>query len=160
MDLERPDTPQQPRPARIQPEAFLALLDRTIPMSRAFALSVPLLERGRAVVRLAWDDTMVRAGGTASGPTLMTLADTALYAAVLSELGDEPLAVTSDLHIRFLRRPKPADLVADAWLHKTGRLLVGTVQIHSAGDEAGGPVAHVTGTYVAPPRRRHREDAP
>ena len=110
---------------------------------------------GEAVLRLDYRDTQLRAGGTISGPTMMTLADTVLYAAVLTRIGYEPLAVTSDLNIRFLRKPEPRPLVARARLMRVGRRqVVGAVEIASEGSERGvliEPfVAHVTGTYAIP----------
>ena len=47
----------------------------------------------------------LRPGGTVSGPVLMTVADFALYVAILSEIGLVPLAVTTSLTINFLRKP-------------------------------------------------------
>jgi acyl-coenzyme A thioesterase PaaI-like protein len=59
---------------------------------------------GKAVrVRLVFDDTRLRPGGTVSGPTMMAPADTVMYALVLSAVGKVPLAVTTDLSINFLR---------------------------------------------------------
>jgi len=96
------------------------------------------------------DDT--RPGGTVSGPTLMALADTALYVAIHATVGITPHAVTSNLNINFLRRP-PADrdLLAVCKLMRVGRTLaVGEVSIVSEGDDD--PVAHVVGTYALPRR--------
>ena len=47
----------------------------------------------------------LRPGGTVSGPTMMTLADLALYIAILGEIGLVGLAVTTNLNINFLRKP-------------------------------------------------------
>jgi acyl-coenzyme A thioesterase PaaI-like protein len=60
------------------------------------------------------------------------------------------MAVTINLNINFLRKPKPdADLLARAEMLKVGkRLGVGEVYIRSAGDDA--PVAHATITYSIP----------
>jgi uncharacterized protein (TIGR00369 family) len=94
----------------------------------------------------------LRPGDTVSGPTLMALADAALYAAVLGAIGLVPLAVTTSLNINFLHRPAPGDLIADVKLLKVGqRLAVGEVSIHSEGRSE--PVAHVTATYSIPPKR-------
>ena len=72
----------------------------------------------------------LRPGGTLSGPTLMTMADTAMYFLLLSRLGPVALAVTTSLSINFLRRPPPADLLATARLLKLGsKLAVGEVHI-------------------------------
>ena len=47
---------------------------------------------------------------------MMELADFAMYVAVFSAVGPMPLAVTTNLNINFLRKPAPADLLADAKL--------------------------------------------
>ena len=94
----------------------------------------------------------LRPGDTVSGPTLMALADAALYAAVLGAIGLVPLAVTTSLNINFLHRPAPGDVIAEVKLLKVGqRLAVGEVSLHSEGQSD--PVAHVTATYSIPPRR-------
>jgi len=105
---------------------------------------------GGARVRQLFRDSLVRPGGTISGPTMMALADFAMYCAVLASIGPVPLAVTINLSINFLRRPAMRDLVGEARLMKLGkRLAVGEVTIFSDGDAA--PVAHVTSTYSIPP---------
>jgi uncharacterized protein (TIGR00369 family) len=95
----------------------------------------------------------LRPGDTVSGPTMMALADVAMYAALLGEIGLVPLAVTTSLNINFLRKPAQKDLYADARLLKVGkRLAVGEVTLYSDG-EADAPVAHVTCTYSIPDRK-------
>ncbi|MDQ1433702.1 MAG: hypothetical protein QOF59_518, partial [Actinomycetota bacterium] len=87
----------------------------------------------RARVRMKFDDLQLRPGGTISGPSLMTLADTGLWVALLAMIGREPLSVTSHLDIDFLRKPAPADVFAQTVLHKIGkRLAVGDVIMYSA----------------------------
>jgi uncharacterized protein (TIGR00369 family) len=114
-------------------------------------LSIDTVEHGRAVVRLAYQDNFIRPGGTISGPTMMMLADFALYLAVLSAIGPVALAVTINFNINFLRRPEQRDLIADASMLKLGkRLAVMEVTLYSDGSED--PVAHVTSTYSIPPK--------
>jgi acyl-coenzyme A thioesterase PaaI-like protein len=81
---------------------------------------------------------------------MMTLADVALYTAILGEIGLVALAVTSNLSINFLRKPAAdKDIVGYCKLVKVGRTLVmGEVMIYSRGDEK--PVAQVMGTYALP----------
>jgi uncharacterized protein (TIGR00369 family) len=95
----------------------------------------------------------LRPGGTVSGPTMMTLADVALYVAILGEIGIVPLTVTTSLNINFLRRPQPANSIrAESRLLKLGKtLVVGEVNIFSGDDPM--PVAHATGTYSIPPQK-------
>lgn len=96
-------------------------------------------------------DRDLRPGRTVSGPVLMGLADGAAYVAVLSRIGPQALAVTSNLNINFLRRPQPAELVAEARLLKVGRTLalVDVLLYCDAGgpDDLDRPVAQATVTY-------------
>jgi uncharacterized protein (TIGR00369 family) len=110
-------------------------------------------------VRSAFRETFIRPGGTISGPTMMALADFAMYVAILAAIGPVPLAVTINLNINFLRKPLQRDLVAEARLLKLGkRLATGEVVIYCAGlDE---PVAHAISTYSIPPRRNAPQQAP
>ncbi len=113
-------------------------------------LIVESCENRRARLRLEVDQTHLRPGGTISGPTMMLLADTAVYAAILTTIGAVALAVTTNLNINFLRKPEPnLDLIGESWLMKVGkRLIVGEVKIYSENDPE--PVAHATCTYSIP----------
>lgn len=100
-------------------------------------------------VRRHFQEGYIRPGGTISGPTMMELADFAMYVAVFSAVGPQPLAVTTNLNINFLRKPGKGDLIAEARLMKVGkRLAFGEVTIFSEGSSE--PVAHVTSTYSIP----------
>ena len=114
--------------------------------------SIERVDYGDVRVRWTFDERSLRPGGTISGPTMMELADFAMYVAVFSAIGAQPLAVTTNLNINFLRKPAQADLIADARLMKVGkRLTVGEVTIYSHGSDA--VVAHVTATYSIPQAR-------
>ena len=80
---------------------------------------------------------------------MMSIADYAMYIAILAQLGPVALAVTTNLSINFLRKPGQADLIADCSLLKLGkRLAVAEVSLRSDGSED--VVAHVVGTYSIP----------
>jgi acyl-coenzyme A thioesterase PaaI-like protein len=93
----------------------------------------------------------LRPGGTVSGPVMMTVADVALYVAILGEIGIVPLTVTTSLNVNFLRKPRAdADVIGVCRLLKLGkRLAVGEVTLYSEGSDD--PVAHAVGTYAIPP---------
>ena len=93
----------------------------------------------------------LRPGGTVSGPVLMSIADVAIYVAILGRIGIVPLTVTTSLTINFLRKPSSeARIIADCTLIKVGRtLIVGEVSLYSEGSSD--MVAHVVGTYSVPP---------
>jgi uncharacterized protein (TIGR00369 family) len=113
-------------------------------------LAIEAVWDGGCRVRQAFHELSLRPGGTISGPTMMALADFAMYVAVLAGIGPVPLAVTINLNINFLRKPAQRDLLAEARLLRLGRrLATGEVTIRSDGEEL--PVAHVTSTYSIPP---------
>ena len=102
------------------------------------------------LLRQRYSERMLRPGGTISGPTLMGLADCAMYVVLLSAIGPVGLAVTTNLNINFLRKGAPGqDVLAAAKLLKLGRrLAVGEVSLLSG--TAPDPIAHVTATYSIP----------
>lgn len=131
-------------------EQVQALIRTGVPMAEDIDLRIEHLEESRALARVPFHSKLVRPGGTLSGPTIMALADAAMYAAVLGRLGRVEMAVTANLNINFLARPKPVDLLAEARiLRLSRRQAVCEVLLHSLGgdDEL---VAHVTGTYALP----------
>jgi uncharacterized protein (TIGR00369 family) len=133
-------------------EEVTALLDREFPELQGDGeptFFVDAVGPMTARMRLVYHPRHLRPGGTISGPAMFTLADVALYAAVLAQIGPVALAVTTNLNINFLRKPEPRNLIGEARLLKLGkRLAVGEVLIFAeAGDDL---VAHATGTYSLP----------
>lgn len=102
------------------------------------------------LLRQRYSERMLRPGGTVSGPTLMALADCAMYVVLLSAIGPIGLAVTTNLNINFLRKGQAGqDILAEARLLKLGkRLAVGEVNLLSG--TSPDPIAHVTSTYSIP----------
>ena len=135
--------------ARMTIEELRAFFTREFPQS---TVTIESAGGGRARVRQRIGEQHLRPGNTVSGPVMMAAADSAMYAALLAEIGPVALAVTTDLTIHFLRKPQPGrDITADCKLLKLGqRLAVGDVLIRSEGVDD--PVAHATLTYSIPPR--------
>jgi uncharacterized protein (TIGR00369 family) len=104
-------------------------------------------------LRLHASEKNLRPGGTVSGPAMFTLADVAVYLAILAMIGPEALAVTTNCSIDFMRKPPAGrDLLAEARILKLGRALaVGDVIVYAEGAEE--PVARASLTYSIPPRR-------
>lgn len=106
----------------------------------------------RATLKMPIADKHLRPGGTVSGPSMFALADYGFYVATLAMIGPEPLTVTTNLAINFMRKPEPVDLICEVRLLKLGRSLsVGDALLYSDGMDA--PVAQATATYAIPPRR-------
>ena len=135
-------------------EELTRLLSAEFPQvwSRESGLSIEEVWSGGCRLRQAFREQSLRPGATISGATIMALGDYAVYIAVLATIGWEPLAVTTNLNVNFLRKPGRKDLLADCDLIKVGKsLAVGEVTIREEGDDE--PIAHLTSTYSVPPRR-------
>lgn len=131
-------------PTKSEIATFLAT---EFPQSKCTVESVG---RMAATIRHEVGINELRPGSTVSGPVLMTVADVALYVAILGEIGIVPLAVTTNLNINFLRKPAgDKAIIGECKLIKVGRTLaVGEVTLYSEG--LPDPVAHVVGTYAIP----------
>jgi uncharacterized protein (TIGR00369 family) len=114
---------------------------------------VEAVDGDAVVMSLPITDRHGRPGGTLSGPTMMMLADTAAWVAVMAQVGPVLLAVTTSLHIDFLRKPQLTDLMARARLLKLGRkLAVADVELFSRGSTELAAKAQVT--YSLPSNER------
>jgi len=131
-------------------QVSLAELNTVLPKQFPAAASVPIItqaEEGMVRVRWNYEESLLRPGGTISGPTLMTLADIAAYMAILSAVGIDRQAVTSNLTMHFLGRPPAADLEAVGRVRRAGgRQWVIAVDIYSVGSTE--PVADALVGYA------------
>ena len=128
-----------------------AFWDRHFPQVKAGGdLDIVSVEGGQAVLRLTPNDRHLRPGGTVSGPALFTLADVGAYAVLLAHVGPEPLIVTANLCINFMRRAPVAPLLGRCRILKLGRRLA-VVEIAIQAEADCNLVAQATGTYSLPP---------
>ena len=143
-----------PERTQMTGEEVEAFLDEVFPQRNQGGALSRIEEVGPlfARVRFHYDERALRPGGTISGPSMMGLADLALYVAILANIGPVALTVTTNLSFNFLRKPGPRDLIAECRLLKLGkRLAVGEVALRSDGEPD--IVCHATGTYSIPSRR-------
>jgi uncharacterized protein (TIGR00369 family) len=131
----------------LTPDAVNELVATAFPGSRARCVE---LGAGHALAEMITDDRDIRPGGFVAGPTQFALADAALWYLVFGALGRiEPMALTSELSIRFLRPAVGASLYARADLAALSRRsVVGSVTLWTG--DAGKPTAVAQGTYALP----------
>ena len=93
----------------------------------------------------------IRPGGYISGPAQFALADVAMWFLSFAVIGRiEPMALTSELSIRFLRPAQGRVLWARAALESAGRRqIVASVRIW-VDDREDAPCSVAQGTYVIP----------
>ncbi len=145
---------EAPRPTLMSRDDIEAFLDREFPQMHYGGRTYFIEEVGplSARLRMAYHERHIRPGGTLSGPSIMALADLALYVAILAQIGPVALAVTTNLSFNFLRKPAQRDLIAECRLLKLGkRLAMGEVFVRSDGESE--IACHATGTYSIPDTR-------
>ncbi len=126
-------------------------MDERFAQARGFGFAIDHVRADGVQVSLPITQQHLRPGNTVSGPTLMTLADTGMYLVLLSRIGPQALAVTTNLNINFLRRPSCELILAQCSLLKLGRRLAVGEVIMSDADQPDEPLAHATLTYSLPP---------
>ena len=148
-------THEGPPQAPLTTEAVSRIINETFPEIHAAGRQITIESVGarKARVRLAFDPSHLRPGGTVSGPAMFTLADFTIYVALIATLGEAGIpAVTSNLSINFLLRPEPLDVIADATLLRIGRRLAyAEVALYSEG--RADMIAHATASYAIPGRK-------
>jgi len=122
-------------------------------LAQAFPTGGPTLDLvrevtpGRIKLLRDFDPSMLRPGGSISGPVLMGLADTAGYVIVMAHVGPELMAVTSSLTMNFLRPARPAAINVEGELLSLGRRsAVCDVRIWTEAPDR--PAAQATVTYA------------
>ncbi|ELA9204205.1 PaaI family thioesterase [Vibrio alginolyticus] len=111
---------------------------------------IEYVSEDKVIIKKLIDMQHLRPGNTISGPTLMEVADAALYVAVLSKSNLSKMALTSNININFLKKPDAnQNIVAECSVLKfSQRNAYGEVRIYS--EESKILVAHATGAYVIP----------
>ena len=131
-------------------DQLMTFLASVSPGSESF-FQIDTLDEDKIVLRGRPSGRHLRPGGTISGPTLMLMADAAMYLVLLSRIGLVAGAVTTNLNIHFLRKAELGDLLAEGRLLKVGsRLAVGDVAIRSG--EGNLLIAQASVTYAIPPQ--------
>ena len=133
---------------QLTPDEVNAFVARVYPATRGLGIRCEAIGDRFAQVRWQHDEAALRPGGLISGPTQFAAADLALWCLSFTVVGLAPMAVTSDLHIMFLRPAAGGDLLARADLLRAGKTrIVGRVALWIDGAEER-PVSHASGTYA------------
>lgn len=137
-------------PAELTRAALDRFIDDQAPFIRALGMTCEEIGRGSAVARLQSDSRWMRPGNILFGGVLMTLADVAIYFAILGQIGLRAMAVTNELKMNFLRPASGGDVLARARVLKLGRRIAyGEIHMEMT-KGAGHLIAHATSSYVLP----------
>ena len=134
------------------PEIDLEELQRVLDEVDSPYIVDEVKENGDVRLRLPVANAHIRPGGTISGPALMAIADGAAWAAVLCHRGPDMSPVSTSVHIDFLRKPDPDDLLADGVILRLGRTLA-VIEVSICSAETLKLVAKAQVTYAIPAER-------
>lgn len=131
-------------------EVLEQFIKEQCPVVEEFGITCEELGEGYALLRMKYDERWLRPGRYIMGGMLMTLADMAIYCAILSVVGLKPMTVTNELKINFLRPAIGGDVLARAEVLKAGRRIVyGEIRLWMA-DDPKKLIAHATSSYIQP----------
>jgi acyl-coenzyme A thioesterase PaaI-like protein len=99
-------------------------------------ISIESADGVSCLLRQHYSDQMLRPGGTISGPTLMALADFAMYVVLLSAIGPVGLAVTTQ-HQFSAQGPARAGRACGGEAFETGQAACGRRDQSAVGNVAG-----------------------
>lgn len=137
-------------PFDLSAERVNEFVSRVFPASYEDGMRCTFIAEGVAEVRWPFDESKLRPGAYIPGPVIFATADSALWYATFSVIGLEPMAVTSEMSIRFLRPAQSSDLLGRATINSVGaRRIVGTVEMWVE-DNPEKLVAVAQGSYSRP----------
>ena len=145
------DDPPPARDAAPTGAISLAQAQRVLddsPFVRWWGFVLEGLGEGEASLALPYRGEMLRPGGYIQGGASMALADAAFWLALMTVVGEEPMALTVEMKTNFLRGAR-GDLRCRARVLKAGRRIV---YGEASTTEGGVLVAHHTLTYMRPTR--------
>lgn len=117
------------------------------PFCRWWGLTVVEIGDGTATVGLASAPHLLRPGGVLHGASYEVVADLAMWLAIMTRVGSEPMAVTVEMKTSFLRGTS-GDITGTARLLKLGRRIAfGQAEVFDANGDL---VAHSTLSYIRP----------
>lgn len=119
---------------------------------RQTAQTIMEMETDRCVMRIECGPEQKRPGGEAgyiSGPTQMSMADSAAYFALFTRIGIVPMALTSNLNINFLRPCIGDALIGEAKVMKLGKALA-IMEVEMRAEGAKKASSHAIVTYALP----------
>ncbi len=99
------------------------MLQRRLPPRDLHGVTVEACEGSEVRLRFAFDASFIGPGDIFSGPTLLSFADTAVYAAAQAVYGAAVLPLTSTINVAFLKAARPGDIVSLSRVIRRGKSL-------------------------------------
>lgn len=113
-----------------------------------YNLQIESLGDGECTLRVPYRAEYARPGGVVAGPVYMSVADAAMWFALMTRVDDGHMSLTVTLDTLFLSGAREEDILCTARVLKVGRRMIyGTAECHTLD---GRPLTHHTITYMRP----------
>ncbi len=110
-------------------EAEATRLLQETPFTRNYGFRICSLAEGECVMEVPFQKTFERPDGIINGSVYMTVADVALWLAILTRIGLHERAVTADMQTAFINGAREENVRCTARVLKFGkRLIYGTAE--------------------------------
>jgi acyl-coenzyme A thioesterase PaaI-like protein len=96
----------------------------TWPFLSRYAFELRTLDDGLCTLEVPFQEIFVRPGGRVSGPVFMAAADAAMWFALMTRLGSQDPAVTTQMQTSFLQAARQEPFLCSARILKWGRRLI------------------------------------
>jgi uncharacterized protein (TIGR00369 family) len=116
------------------------------PFARVYNMKLDAFASGECTLIMPFQESLERPGGIVSGSTLMTAADVAMWLAIMTRLGKDPMTVTSGMTSAFLSSARREDVRCTARVLKVGKKLV--YGLAECNTDRGALLSHHTLTYA------------
>jgi len=114
--------------------------------TRIYDFRLHSFESGECTLDLPFQKAIERPGGIISGSVFMTVADVAMWLAIMTRLGKDAFAVTAEMKTAFLNSARQEDVRCTAKVLKLGKSLIyGVAECRNKLDKL---LTHHTITYM------------
>jgi uncharacterized protein (TIGR00369 family) len=116
------------------------------PFAKAYSIELYSTGIGECTLLMPFQESFERPGGIVAGSVFMAAADVAMWLAIMTILGKDPMTVTSELKTTFLNSAKQEDVKCTARILKLGKTLIyGVAECKNLADRL---LTHHTITYI------------
>ena len=94
------------------------------PFAKIYNLTLHSFASGECTLIVPFDESLERPGGIVAGSVLMTVADVAMWLAIMTQLGTDAMSVTTEMATTFLNSARREDVRCKAKVMKLGKRLI------------------------------------
>lgn len=119
---------------------------REAAFTRLYQFELETFAFGECTLRVPFQPALERPGGLVAGPVFMAVADVAVWLAIMTRLGKDVVAVTTELNTSFIGSAKQEDVFCRAVILKSGSTLIRALA--ECRNRSGNLLTHHSATYI------------